>query len=209
MVRQLATADSVMNESTSVPDLIVQLASDRYSLRQAAEQTLFEMGSTVVTALLEVIAASGAESRWQAAALIARIDDPRCTAAMKEWLVGPDPVLGDTAANRLAAQGEAALLAESLPMCHIIVQLRIAALLEEVGTKSAVAPLIEVLQATRSSTLRHTIIQTLGVLGDPAAVPFIEPFVDDADHHVRKRTRIALERLRNQPEIQAPAANPE
>jgi HEAT repeat protein len=52
-----------------------------------------------------------------------------------------------------------------------------------------------VLATTNYPTLRYLIIQALGVIGDPIAIPPILTFRNDPDHHVRERVKIALQRL--------------
>jgi HEAT repeat protein len=76
-----------------------------------------------------------------------------------------------------------------------MVQLQIVGSLEKIGSRRAVATLMTLLRETDSSALRHTLIQALGIIGDPQAADLIRSFQDDEDYHVRKRVAAALERL--------------
>ena len=51
------------------------------------------------------------------------------------------------------------------------------------------------LKNAESGALRYTIIQALGVIGDPQAIDLIRSYQNDEDHHVRNRVEIALSRL--------------
>jgi len=57
---------------------------------------------------------------------------------------------------------------------------------------------MEILSTTPSSDLQHTIIQTLGVLGDARAAELIRSFQHHENHHIRKRAQAALLRLESQ-----------
>ena len=54
---------------------------------------------------------------------------------------------------------------------------------------------MQLLPKAEAGSLRYTIIQTLGVLGDPQAIDLIRNYLDDPDHHVRSRAEVALDRL--------------
>jgi CheY-like chemotaxis protein len=116
---------------------------------------------------------------------------------MIEILRGANSVVGDLAAHALEEYGEAGLnpLIEALPGAKPLTQVKIVTALEHIGSREAVAPLLDLLALTDIAMLRYTIIQALGAIGDARAFPLIRSFAEDADHHVRERVKMALAQL--------------
>ncbi len=82
-----------------------------------------------------------------------------------------------------------------LPHCQPVVQVSIVHTLETIGSCKAVKPLMDLLVSTSYDTLRYTIIQALGTIGDPTAAELVRQYQDDANHHVRERASRALKQL--------------
>lgn len=186
-----------MSDEIVVEPLIANLSDGNPLVRAKARHLLIERGHSCVELL---VAAMHTENRYQAigaAEVLAEINDPRCFDVMKVAVLSPDLVLAQVAVEALERYGDKALsmLIEALFITHPIVQLQIVCVLERLRDRGAVIPLLKLLRLTDSSTLRYTIIQALGLLGDIQAVELIKSFENDPDHHVRKRVRIALERL--------------
>lgn len=185
------------NETPTVDSMIAALESHDVEVRTQARLRLMRMGAQVMEPL---IAASKSQTQyqcWEATRVLAEMSDTRCMWALIEGLGHSEPLVGQIAASALGRYGDKAVTAllDILPRAPFMVQLQIARSLREINDLRAVEPLMDLLETTDSSVLRYTIVQTLGSLGDPVAVPLIKRFANDEDHHVRKRVRMALERL--------------
>ncbi len=134
-----------------------------------------------------------------AALILGELDHPLHLEYMAEALRTGNVLVQDIAARSLARHGEAAMsiLLDALPDSQSLVQISIVRVLEKINSQKAVKPLIAALTSADSPSLRYTIIQALGVLGDPSSIALIRSFENDPDHHVRERVRAALERLSN------------
>ncbi len=175
--------------------LIAQLDSADPSTSSRLSKRLLSYGNEAVPYLIEALYHTRAPRSWRAANILAQIDDPRWLAPMLRAVRAENPLLGDAAAKALAARygQEAALpLIAALPHCHSLVQLRIIALLEELGAAEAVPQLIERLALADSAILRAALLQALGKLGDPSLSSLARPYLEDSDPHVRKRARQCL-----------------
>ena len=167
------------------------------TVRQAGQQRLLAAGYAGIVTLREAVQHPSNRISFSAAQALAQVEDPWRFESMAAALRSRNPLVGEVAARALARYGEGAVatLTTALTDCHILVQLSIVQSLEEIGSRQAVEPLLAVLATTTCTTLRYLIIQALGVLGDPAAIPLITTFAQDPDHHVRERVTIALQRL--------------
>lgn len=184
----------------TIDDLLVQLETDDYWQRDRAAHMLIELGTTVIEPLSLLVQSGRGPLAIEAARILARIHDGRCTALMEQTLRSGNPLLAEIAAEALARQrvGDVvALFLQVLPTAHQMVQFKLVTLLQALGDRRAVLPLLELLPGVQSHTLRYTIIEALGALGDPVALPTIRAYLDDENHHVRKRAQMAIERLEN------------
>jgi HEAT repeat protein len=176
---------------------IEALDSTVFEVRQEAKASLLSYGTAVIEPLIAATQVLTQRRCWEAAAILAQFDDPRVERTLKVALKTGHPILALAAVRGLVRYGEggSAALIEALPNNRELTQLEIVQALEEMGSRTAVTPLMKLLRTAESSVLRYTIIQALGVLGDPQATVLIRTFLNDEDHHVRKRANIALERL--------------
>jgi HEAT repeat protein len=167
------------------------------TVRQAGQQRLIAAGYAGIVTLREAVRDPSSRISFSAAQALAQVEDPWRFESMAAVLRSRNPLVGEVAARALANYGEGAVetLTAALRDCHILVQLRIVHSLEEISSRQAVPPLLAVLASTGYVTLRYLIIQALGVIGDPAAIPLITTFAHDPDYHVRERVKIALQRL--------------
>jgi hypothetical protein len=168
--------------------------------RADARERLLEFGRDAIDPLIEALRSDTARRCWNAAEVLALIDDPRWIEPMQDVLTSPHPVLGQMAARALAQHGYLCVpaLVAALPNSRMLAQVEIVLVLEHIGDLRAVAPLMELLRRTTSNLLRYTIIQALGTLGDRQAVELIRSFEQDDDLYLQKRVRIALQRLAGQ-----------
>lgn len=132
-----------------------------------------------------------------AALMLAELDHPLHLEYMAEALRTGNILVADIAARALERHGETAvdILLGAFPDCQPLVQISIIRVLERLNSQKAVEPLMEVLASTNLPSLRYTIIQALGTLGNPLPIELIRSFENDPDHHVQERVRAALERL--------------
>jgi bilin biosynthesis protein len=149
-------------------------------------------------ALEQVAAGTDMAASIQAAEqIIAMSFDDRHFHALIRLISAPNPLVSEMALQRLEDYGEAAVepLIEVLAQSNPTIQLVIVRALERLGSRKAVEPLMAVLKRTEYASLRYTVIQALGTLGDPLAIDLIKSFASDPDHHVRKRVQDALKSL--------------
>lgn len=184
-----------MTVDTDVLILINQLDDNDIDVRQAAKRVLINIGEPATEQLIEAMYALRGKRCWEAASILSQIGTPAARQALSKMLVSPNIMVSQIAASAVARWGMTDTLLAALPETHGMVQLKIVDGLEKIADPRAVAPLRVLLHTTESPALRSASIQALGVLGGPELIPDIEPYVDDADHHVRKRANAALERL--------------
>ncbi|MBC8098044.1 MAG: HEAT repeat domain-containing protein [Armatimonadetes bacterium] len=190
-----------MSSPEQIAAWIEQLDAPNTEQQAAARFQLAALGEAAIAPLLRAAHTSD-EWRivWNAAVLLAETDDARVFALMCDLLTSSNPLIGQVAAKALARYGQPSLpvLMQALPHCHYMVQLSVVDTLEKLGDSQIIPTLQQLLLTVDSSTLRYTIIQALGHLGNASTVATIQPFLQDPDHHVRKRAGIAIARLTHQ-----------
>lgn len=161
---------------------------------KAAKEHLRTVGAPAIGPLIAAMLSCENRQCWQAADLLADLQSDSAFAALSQALNMVHPLVSQTAARSLEKYGKRAVqpLIDALPAASYMTQLRIVTTLETLGDSRAVTPLIALLELVTVSSLRYTIIQALGKLGDPRAIEVIRPYLDDPDHHVRHRTEQAI-----------------
>ena len=177
--------------------LIEDLDSPDRTVRLQAKEQLTAIGSDAVEPLIEAMRGESIRKGYEAADVLGLIDDERWLGPMAEALTSRNFMLGQMAVSALETHPEYAVKAfiRALPDCHTMVQPTIVGTLERIADSHAVPHLMQLLKSANTAVLRYTIIQALGMLGDPQAVDLIRSFQNDEDHHVRKRALEALKRL--------------
>ena len=172
-----------------------------YEVRAAMQTKLLTGGASALACLKEILCLRDAAVSHAAFQVIEYYAEPDRFELLVHTLHARNPIVGAMAVERLEQYGEQAVgrLCDALPACHALVQLRVIAALECIGSRQAVPCLMDLLGTAASGSLRYTAIQALGVIGDPVAIDLIRSFADDEDHHVRDRVKIALERLNAPP----------
>jgi HEAT repeat protein len=186
----------VIGEST-ISEWIEALDSLDFEVRLEAKSHLLSLGKVGIEPLIAAAKTANGRQCWEAASVLAQIDDPRVRQLMGELLKSSNLILTQIAAQALGRYGEqsVACLVRALPVSRELTQIEILCALEAIGSRSAVVPLLEFLRTAQSAMLRYTAIQALGKLGDPQAMELIQSFQNDEDSHVRKRVRAALQAL--------------
>lgn len=154
-----------------------------------------------LAALRQAVQSEKGDISAGAALMLAELDHPLHLDYMAEALRTGNILVADIGARALERHGEAAvsILLEAFPDCQPLVQISIVRVLGRINSQEAVKPLMAALASTDLPSLRYTIIQTLGALGNPSAIDLIRSFENDPDHHVRERVQEALERLLGKP----------
>lgn len=190
-------------ETLRVKRLFEALEKVERTSRLSIEHEITDMGTTAVEFLVAIMLDPEGENRYQAAKLLGKIAkqtrDPCLVEPMVKALGSPDFMIRQIAAQVLGILGDrrtSEVLIGALKDEKVMVQLWAVESLGRLGVPSAVGPLVELLQNTESSTLRHTIIRVLGTLGNPEVIPIILTFKDDEDSHVRARVTDAVQALR-------------
>lgn len=183
---------------TSAQALIRDLDSIDHETRTRAHIELVALGSQAVDTLIDAIRRAEGRKCWLSVHALAEIQDERVIPALIELLRSHHVIVRQTVAEILGKLGDPRAvcpLIDALSAGPVTVQMWAATSLGLLGDGRAVDPLIDALQSTFSSTVRHTIIRALENLGDPRAVPFIVPFLEDEDPHVRSRSEKAIHSL--------------
>jgi len=166
--------------------------------RIEAQNALIAIGEPVVEPLLDLLDTGEGKSALGAAEVLGALADPRAFELLVATLTSSNPLLGGAALKGLLNYREPdplPVLLDALPVTHIIVQQSIILALQRQPDPRAVVPLIAHLETADAPTLVCAIIQTLGILGDPQAIPAIRARQQDADHHVREWSDVVLKQL--------------
>jgi HEAT repeat protein len=184
---------------------LVHALGGRPEESQAAKTRLIELGPPVVEPLIEVVNTQRGRPAWAAAEVLGYLGDPRALAPLAGALRSTNSMLGSAAAkallrlNGLAGQDVFPLLADALPHVPLITQQTIVMVLPALKDQRAVHVLIEQLDRTVSPALRCAVIQALGEVGDPQAIPALRRYIQDEDRHVRDWAAQVLARLGDPP----------
>lgn len=190
---------------TSIDQLMHSLDSLDYELRTQAKHQLISLGNRAIDTLIAAIRLGQGRRAWVAAQVLAAMNDERVVPALIEALDSPNPLVRLAAAEVLGdLQDQRAVpaLVHALHDSPVTVQVWAATSLGKLRDASAVEALIEALPGALSPSLRLAMIRALQSLGDPTAIPAIERHLDDADDHVRTRSRKAIRTLRGLPETE-------
>jgi HEAT repeat protein len=180
-----------------IEQLIDNLTSTNGEIRASAAHQLVQMGGEAVEPLIETVRQGSGKQSWRALKVLTSIPD-RVFDVLCEAVTAAHPIVRETAAAELGKTGDPRalpLLVTALDDTHPNVQLWAAQALRDLGDPQAVSTLLERLPQVVSASMRYTIIEALGVLGDASIIPSILPYRDDPDHHVRDRVQAALKKL--------------
>lgn len=182
--------------STGIEELIQSFLSSGAEARQEMLRTL-SADQERPEALRLALRSEKGDISAGAALMLADLDHPLHLDYMAEALETGNILVEDIAARALERHGEAAvgILLDAFPNRQPLVQISIVRVLEKINSQRAMKPLMTALERSDSASLRYTIIQALGVLGDSSCIDLIRSYENDPDHHVRERVRVALERL--------------
>lgn len=186
-----------MWDAEAVQALIAAL-DEETDVRHAAQARLAAGGDAVVDALIAALAVENGRIAWAAAEVLGQLTPARAFPPLVAALYSKNLLLAGMALNALLKYPEPDVLpylAEALPRVHIMTQQNIVVALRQLGDRRAAPLLIAQLPGVSSPTIRCAMIQTLGWLGDRAAIPAIRACEDDSNHHVREWAAVALAEL--------------
>jgi HEAT repeat protein len=184
-------------EEKDIHDLIAAL-EEGPERRSQAQLRLAALGERVVEPLMEVVSAEKGQKAWAAAEVLGELADPRAFQVLVAALYARNPMLGGVALKGLlkyAGRDILPYLVLAFPQAHIMTQQNMILVLQRLGDRRAVMVLIEQLSSSTSSSIRMCIIQTLGKLGDPAAIPAVRARLNDSNQHVREWAAFTLKQL--------------
>jgi len=128
--------------------------------------------------------------------VLAQCQQPFVLAAMKRWILSPNPLIGQVAMDYVASYDSAptAYLMDCLLDSTYMVRISIVQALGELKSAQAVPTLLTLLETPnqRGSTLRLSVIKALGKIGDPTIADRIRPYLNDQDAHVRQNVGATL-----------------
>lgn len=182
----------------TLDQLINTLADGDYTARHVArEQIRYHLPGAVPT-LIDVMQAHKGRASWEVASILVDVDDPRVTEAMCRALHSRNPIMTQYAVNALQRVGgphvERALV-EALPNVPYMTQFQIIGAVEHLRIHQALPLLLDLMSGEAEGTFRLAIIQALGYLGDAGTLPLLNRCLDDENAHIRKRSRIAIDRI--------------
>lgn len=166
--------------------------------RAEAQAQLIQMGPVVVKPLVAVIKAEEGRKAWAAAEVLGVLADKRAWPALVTALRSKNPMLGVAAAKALLKYTDEDVLpplVDALPHATIMTQQTIIKGLQRLGDSRAVTVLVTQLGQAASPVIRIALVQALGELGDPSAMPAIRACLNDEDHHVREWSAVILKQL--------------
>jgi len=178
--------------------LITDLGDPDALRRFQAHRELLRMGHDAVESLCRVLKSNSGAVARRAAEILADIDDPRCIPCLIEAAHTSDPILRQKVIIVLGGLSDERVLATLCDALHDkleLVRVSAAQALSKIGNKLAVDCLLDALAGARGETFTFTIIEALGALDDPAAIPAIRQHLDSSNYHIRTRAERALNRL--------------
>jgi HEAT repeat protein len=181
-----------------INQLIAALASSDAETREDARNRLVEIGDDAVEPLIDTVKQATGRQSWRALKVLVSFKDQRVFDVLCDAITSSHPILRETAASELGKYGDTRatpLLVKALDDPHPNVQLWAAQALRDLGDPQAIPPLLERLPNAQSASIRYTLIEALGSLGDSSVIPAIIIYRDDDDHHVRERVEAALKKL--------------
>lgn len=166
--------------------------------RAQAQKSLVALGEEAVEPLIATVRAETGRKAWGALQVLGDLGDQRAVPVILESLRSPTPIIISAAVaalQKFPGEDIAMRLIEALPHTRGMGQQDMIVVLQRLGDTRAIPLLIEQLGTVEAPPLRVAIIQALGKLGDRSAIPVIEAYADDPDHHVRDWVVVALEQL--------------
>jgi HEAT repeat protein len=185
-----------MNQT--IQDLIAKLDSRDIDKITQARTALVQLGSSVLEPLIDLLQQGSNYQIANAVVVLGQITDPRCVVPLIRISNHPNLIVRTNLAKALGNFDDIRAkqtLMNMLNYEHEIVQQWVIISLGRFGGSDVVTALTQFLQINQCTTLCHIAIKVLGDIGDSQAVPYIVPFLDNENHHVRTHANLALSAL--------------
>jgi HEAT repeat protein len=166
--------------------------------RRKAQSALLAMGDVVVEPLIAVVSAGEGQKGWAAAEILGRLADPRAFPVLVSALQSQNPMLAGMAVKALLNYKKRNIipfLLSAFPTVQTLTKQNILLALQTLNDTRVVPFLTQYLNQSESPSIKTAIIQTLGKLGDPAAIPAIRQHLNDRDPHIRQWAAAAIQQL--------------
>jgi HEAT repeat protein len=166
--------------------------------RRQAQSSLISLEAVVVEPLIEAVKSGQGQKCWAAAEVLGELADPRAFQVLVDALRADNPMLSGVALNALLKyRGRDILpyLVQAFPNVHILTKQCIILAFQRLNDRRAVRFLIKQLEMCDSVSICLFIIQSLGRLGDPSAVPAVRARLNDSNPYVRELAAIILGQL--------------
>jgi HEAT repeat protein len=182
--------------------------------RKRTQAQLVAIGEACIDPLIAALDAQEGSRAWLAAQLLGELRAARAVPSLAAALQSSNPLIGGAALESLRQYEDVdivPLIVAALMDAHIIVQQSIVMALQHYKDPRTAKILLDLLDETGSTSLRCTVIRTLGEIGDREAIPAIRAYRDDDDHHIREWVMVALEQLGEDVDAnsQGPAQHPD
>jgi HEAT repeat protein len=183
---------------TDMKVLMEALNSNDPRKHMAARDALLLMRREAVPVLVEAMMYRTDRMGWRAAVVLTEMRDPETKSAFVAALDSPNPIIRQVAAQVLGKFHDTTLVPDLLGHLSDEVsttQMWIIESLGELADSRALMPLVELLAQTSSETIQQSIIRALGRIGDAKSAPYLLPFLNAENRHVRSRAREVYEQL--------------
>lgn len=164
-----------------------------------AKSTLIEMGDEAVDFLANALPFKSERHRWIIIQVLIIIGSNRALPAVAACLHYENRAVQAIAAQYLGSTGDARAVPYLID--YLVVNpdtsstIWVLQALGRLGSAQAVNPILTTIRETKSSVIRYTGIEALGMIDDGECIDQIKKYLHDENHHVRTRTRTAIERL--------------
>ncbi len=198
-----------INNHQLVQSLIVELGDPDVLRRIQAQQQLQLMGECAVESLCQALRVNNGCVARRIAEILAQIDDPRCIPCLLEAARTDNPILRQKIIIELGSLRDDRVidtLCDALHDSLELVRVSAAQALGRIGNRRAIACLLDALKCSCGETFQFTILEALGMIGDPSAIPTVRDYLDHANRHIRSRAIRAMQKLEPTSEPSAPTS---
>lgn len=192
----LRTSELKIIFSRWVDDLI----SPDETTRQTAHQLLRSSGERAVDVMIDSLSSRSAQHQWKLLPILGEIGTEKALRAVATCLSSENSAIVAAACQVLGRSGSS--VAAELMLMHVNTMdaeespsIWIIGTLGQLKEVRAVPYLIGVLHRTQNATVRYTVIDSLGKIGDRRVLSDICKYMADPSHHVREKVQAAIEAL--------------
>jgi HEAT repeat protein len=181
----------------TIDALVQALDSNDSRVRRNAGRLLLDHAEQAVPSLIGALTIPSRRMCWEAAKVLAQIDDARWFEPMVQVMISDNVLLGQVAVHALTRFGRQATYAytAALTLSHPLVRPLIIETLGNLGDPRAISPLMVLLMNETNPTWRYLTIEALTCLKAHEALDLIETFAGDENHHVCERVELARQSL--------------